>query len=43
MPISAWIMLIIASLILYGGLIGCIVISIKKGSPGRKEGNRDKT
>lgn len=42
MPISAWIMLIAASLILYGGLIACIMISLRKGSSKRKEGHRDK-
>lgn len=43
MPISAWVMLIIASLILYGGLIWCIVIAVKKNSLQRKERDRNKT
>lgn len=42
MPISAWIMLVVASLILYGGLIACIVIAIRKSSSKREKGNRNK-
>lgn len=41
MPLSAWIMLVVVSLVLYGGFAWCLVIAVRKGRERDARGEDD--